>query len=352
MRRWEYYNEFDAYAARWLENLIAAGHLPPGEVDPRDMREVDPASLHGFTSWHFFSGIGGWPLALKLAGFPHRRFSIMTGSPPCQPFSAAGKGLGVKDERHLAPIWLGFIRELRPDVVIGEQVAEAVWKDNWLDDLFDALEVEGYTAGAAILPACAVGAPHQRRRLFFVADRFGQLADAAGVGLPRGVQAAGGEAAPRGGDAAPASGAGGGGALAYSDGERRDGTAAGRLEEGRRVSSGDASDGALAYSERGRQSRPEPEHVGSPEGPSPCAASGRASGGGGDGPWSNIAWLVFPDGAARPFEPGISPLAHGIPARVGRLRAYGNAIVPQVAAEFVAAWMEVRGIEPEVEPWE
>jgi DNA (cytosine-5)-methyltransferase 1 len=62
--------------------------------------------------------------------------------------------------------------------------------------------------------------------------------------------------------------------------------------------------------------------------------------GGSPGPWSNPDWLPCRDGKARPVEPGTFPLAHGAPARVGRLRAYGNAIVPQVAAAFVTAFIE------------
>lgn len=62
------------------------------------------------------------------------------------------------------------------------------------------------------------------------------------------------------------------------------------------------------------------------------------------GAWRGADWIPCTDGRARPVEPGTFPLAHGIPARVGRLRGYGNAIVPQVAAEVIAAYMDVRGI--------
>jgi len=57
--------------------------------------------------------------------------------------------------------------------------------------------------------------------------------------------------------------------------------------------------------------------------------------------WSDCDWLACVDGKVRPVEPGTFPLAHGLPARVGRLRGYGNAIVPQVAAEVIAAYMEI-----------
>ena len=54
--------------------------------------------------------------------------------------------------------------------------------------------------------------------------------------------------------------------------------------------------------------------------------------------WSDFDLIPCADGKARRVESGTFPLAHGIPARVGKLRAYGNAIVPQVAAEFIAAF--------------
>jgi DNA (cytosine-5)-methyltransferase 1 len=60
-----------------------------------------------------------------------------------------------------------------------------------------------------------------------------------------------------------------------------------------------------------------------------------------NGHWGNADWLYCRDGKWRPVEPGTFPLAHGAPARVGRLRAYGNAIVPQVAAELIRAYLDV-----------
>lgn len=62
--------------------------------------------------------------------------------------------------------------------------------------------------------------------------------------------------------------------------------------------------------------------------------------------WGDADWIACADGKYRPVEPGSFPLAHGAPARVGRLRAYGNAIVPQVAATFIRAVMDELGMQP------
>ena len=90
----------------------------------------------------------------------------------CPSFSAAGKGEGFDDPRHLWPAWFRLIRECRPAVCIGEQVDSAIGH-GWLDLLGMDLEGEGYAVAAAVLPAASVGAPHKRNRLYFVADRDG-----------------------------------------------------------------------------------------------------------------------------------------------------------------------------------
>ena len=119
-----YYNDHDKAVCAWLRELIRAGLIPKGEVDDRSILDVAPADLAGFTSCHFFAGIGGWAYALRLAGWPDAR-PVWTGSPPCQPFSAAGKGLSRDDPRHLAPHFVRLVRACRPDVLFGEQVASA-----------------------------------------------------------------------------------------------------------------------------------------------------------------------------------------------------------------------------------
>lgn len=174
-----YYNEIDPYAAQWLRNLIKAGHIAPGYVDERSIVDVKPEDLTEFKQCHFFAGIGVWSLALRNAGWTDDK-PVWTGSCPCQPFSAAGNQLGTADERHLAPIWLNLIRERKPTNLFGEQVAAAIGK-HWLDDLFNELENQSYACGAAVLPACSVGAPNIRERLFWVghsndqgAQRYGR----------------------------------------------------------------------------------------------------------------------------------------------------------------------------------
>uniref|UniRef100_UPI00397906CB DNA cytosine methyltransferase n=1 Tax=Amycolatopsis sp. cmx-4-54 TaxID=2790936 RepID=UPI00397906CB len=166
-----YYNEYDPVAAERLRLLIDAGLIPMGIVDTRSILDVRPQDLRGFTQCHFFAGIAGWPLALRLAGLPDD-LPLWTGSPPCQPFSVAGAGLGARDSRHLAPALLDLIAECRPPMLFGEQVAAAVKKDHWLDALLIELEEEGYACAAHVLPAAGVGAPHKRDRLFFAAFRL------------------------------------------------------------------------------------------------------------------------------------------------------------------------------------
>lgn len=171
-----YYNEFDKYAAQWLRNLIDAKLIAPGDVDERSIEDVRPDDLVGYGQCHFFAGIGGWSLALRLAGVPDD-YPAWTGSPPCQPYSVAsvahGGAKGQGDGRHLAPVFVSLIRERRPAIVLGEQVTHAIpW--GWWDELALALEREGYACAATVLRADAIGAAHERKRLYWVADAGGK----------------------------------------------------------------------------------------------------------------------------------------------------------------------------------
>lgn len=298
-----YYNEWDAGAAAWLRELINNKLIPYGYVDERSITEVTPSDLEGFTQCHFFAGIGGWPLALQLARIPAST-RLWTGSPPCQPFSVAGKSLGFDDERHLAPAFLRLIRECEPELLFGEQVAAAIGK-HWLDFVFLNLEDKGYACGSAVLPACSVGAPHKRDRLFFVAHNLAESL------------------------------------RTERNGERLHGLGESNQTQGSRTAAeptGRGDSGGVADADNTRPQRRErmcecadkqPIGPGSVEGSSDPH----------NGFWSSADWLGCRDGKFRSVEPGTFPLANGIPARVGRLRGYGNAIVPQVAAEFIKAFM-------------
>lgn len=79
-----YYNENDHKSCMWLRELMADGLIPKGEIDDRDIREVQPADLAGFRQHHFFAGISGWIEALRLAGWPTSR-PVWSGSCPCPP---------------------------------------------------------------------------------------------------------------------------------------------------------------------------------------------------------------------------------------------------------------------------
>lgn len=325
-----YYNEFEPYAAQWLRNLISAGHIAPGDVDERSIVDVGADDLKGYTQCHFFAGIGGWSLAARLAGWPDER-ELWTGSCPCQPFSVAGKGEGQADERHLWPEQFRLISARRPAVWMGEQVAAAVGK-HWLDGVHSDLESIGYACGAAVVPACAIDAPHRRDRAWIVADTATPREGRRGVCRPSesagevDQRPSGQSAGPREGVVANADQSGEGQGWEQRGGEF---SGFGGHSQHRDVADTDGprSTSWLPAAHGGRQGDAEIAHHRSNRRP---------------GPWGECDWLEGADGKARRFEPSIRLLAHGVPARVGKLRAYGNAIVPQVAAEVIAAFMEAR----------
>jgi len=335
-----YYNEIDPYAAQWLRNLIAAGHIAKGEVDERSIQLVDSADLADFAQCHFFAGIGVWSHALRLAGWPDDK-PVWTGSCPCQPFSAAGNRSGFDDERHLWPDFFRLIRERRPSVVFGEQVAS---KDGleWLDLVQADLEGAGYTSAAADLCAAGVGAPHIRQRLYWVGHAIDErLERYAGNGdtTVRRSQPFRSTASSSKFDR-----------LADASDERHerhsgDGREAQRRSEHADGVVGLANDTSQRLEKQVVQSRHCIESL--QEGLLPERRTIQDARTIGlprptNGYWRDADWLFCRDGKWRPVEPGTFPLAHGAASRVGRLRAYGNAIVPQVAQAFIEAFMECR----------
>lgn len=385
-----YYNEWDQKIAAWLRGLIAAGLIPDGRVDTRSIADVTAGDLAGFRQCHFFTGIGGWSLALRLAGWPADR-PVWTGSCPCQPFSAAGKGKGADDERHLWPEFYRLIRECRPDTVFGEQVENAIGK-GWLDGVCGDLEGEGYAVGSVVLGAHSVHAPHIRQRLYWVADSANVgLSWRAGSGEPRGIAGAA---------------HGGGVVLADGDGRSPGQSATEAAGYGRAAESAGGGDCGLADS--AMHAGPEHEHEsrgGLRRTAGPCdsaecggdsgrvgnATSGeqrraRESGEGigwdgkdrGSGAWDHSRLIQCRDNKFRriPVEPEVFPLAPGVSSkrmgevrarlagmglgpkqikralkrpgsilamagkhRTGVLHGAGNAIVPQVAAQFIKAFL-------------
>jgi DNA (cytosine-5)-methyltransferase 1 len=163
------------------------------------------------THGSLFSGIGGFDIAAEWAGWDNLfhcewnpfgqrvlkhywpqstsydditktdftiwngRIDVLTGGFPCQPYSLAGKRKGKEDERHLWPEMLRAIREIQPPYVVGENVFGLI---NWngglvFDEVQADLEAEGYEVWPYVLPACAINAPHRRDRVWFVAYYHG-----------------------------------------------------------------------------------------------------------------------------------------------------------------------------------
>jgi DNA (cytosine-5)-methyltransferase 1 len=265
-----YYNENDPKAAAWLRELIKQGAIASGDVDERSIEDVLPNDLRDYTQCHFFAGIGGWSYALRLAGWPDDR-PVWTGSCPCQPFSAAGKGAGFADERHLWPAFHWLIDQRRPDIIFGEQVANAL---DWLDLVSTDLEGKQYTVGTTLLGAHSVGAPHVRKRLYWCAahaDYKGQRHVPLYDEVERKPQFE---------------------SLANADSARLQGL----YKTSRAVNLQSAESREQRYR----------------------------------------MWLP---------EPEMDRMVDGVPDRMGLLRGYGNAIVPQVAAEFIGAYIDTANID-------
>lgn len=335
-----YYNEIDRDAVHVLRCLIADGLIAPGDVDDRSIKDVQPDDLAGYTQVHFFAGAGVWSVAARLAGWPDDR-PLWTGSCPCQPFSAAGKGGGVDDPRHLWPDFFRLIRARRPSVVVGEQVAGSPGY-GWFDGVASDLAGEGFASRTVDIPACAVDAPHIRQRLYWatvdVADTYGGGRHAARERGRLDEVPASSSFPER-----PAAERNPNGSLALVDAAglgRGEGRAEPELRRGRAAAAGADASGDMAIPERcGREGR-------YPEGRGPGAAYASNSGHGRNGSaWAGAEWLTCHDGKARRTESGLRLLVDGMAGRVPAWRLGGNSINPVLAAEVIAALMDALDIE-------
>jgi DNA (cytosine-5)-methyltransferase 1 len=271
------------------------------------MKAVFSPLTHG----SLFSGIGGFDLAAQLAGietlwqvendpfcqkvlqkhFPEAKLygdiknvsgnelekvDIISGGFPCQPFSCAGKRRGKDDDRYLWPEMLRIIREVKPSWVVAENVGGLLTQENGLvfENCIVDMEKEGYEVQPLIIPACAVGAPHRRDRVWIIANYDAKRCKKQCWTEPAKTENCGVEC-----DCSYDSNTN------ISDRNWR----IGNVQMGR--------NGSQAEDEKNIHSR-------------------------GD------QWIT---------EPSVGRVANGIPHRVDRLRGLGNAIVPQVAYQIFKA---------------
>ena len=384
------YIEIDEYCRAWLRNLIAADLICPGDV-VGDILDVRPRDLDRYNQVHAFAGIGIWSGSLRDAGVRDTDY-VWTGSCPCQPFSAAGQRGGFADERHLWPAFFHLIQECRPPVILGEQVASPDGLQ-WLDLVSSDLEGTGYAIGATDLCAAGiavaagetevgqptlewirgavqscpdpflaaelrdyaewfdreagVGPAHIRQRLCWVAYAERRTAERQRQHLAATTGSFEEKARERKwirSDARTSSAVSG---LADSESDRRreERPIAGRLVAGDRaqgLATGLVPSGTverLGLSDRG----------GWPTRREPAEAMGHWHSAGRldiAPSWTRTDWIICTDGKARPIESGTFPLAHGQSNRVGRLRAYGNAMHRAKITQFILAAQEAIGATP------
>jgi DNA (cytosine-5)-methyltransferase 1 len=246
----------------------------------------------------------------QLLPVPVPYVDVLCGGFPCQDLSYAGKGAGLDGER--SGLWAEYarlVRELRPRYVVVENVGALLARG--IDVVLGDLAACGYDAEWDCIPASAVGAPHRRDRVWIVAYPDGSQGWRGALRRPGGDGRSGvhGEARTV-ADAARDLRAGTAPAGAERQRARASGQRGGMQDvadaQGERLGTGLRADGE-AGQRRGRS----------------------GDGGGEDGGW----WLT---------EPGMGRVAHGIPARVDRLRSLGNSLVPQIAE-----WIGRRIVEHE-----
>jgi len=398
-----FYNEIDDNCCAWLSNLMDAGMITPGVICDKSIEDLVAEQLRGYRRVHFFAGVGVWDYALNCAGWGDR--PVWTGSCPCQPFSAAGKGEGFADERHLWPAFHHLIRECRPGTIFGEQVASKVGLA-WFDLVQTDLEGEDYAAAAVDICAAGIGAPHIRQRLYWAAyanntgleGRIGmpECADQRTVGANGVVSGMAHTNMQRESSTGNETGielsrrTGSFSRMADNQLQQRPGTAADGDVSGRwdktsgeiaglrgfsRLADTDGRDASAKRQQCSREQRQQSKNNGV-VGMANATVCGRESkqneqtagvqravlqqgsvgqqfgdmgatpGGASEccptnGFWRDADWLFCRDGKWRSIEPGTFALVNGSAGRMVKLRAYGNAIVAPQAEEVIRAYMDV-----------
>jgi DNA (cytosine-5)-methyltransferase 1 len=299
-----------------------------------------------------FAGIGGIDLGLERAGWTPRwqveidpfcnrvlakhwpdvarygdirtidwsgieRVDLLAGGFPCQPVSVAGKQLAQADERWLWPEFARAIRELRPRLVLVENVPGLLGAHGGFGDVLGDLVAFGYDAEWDCIPAAAIGAPHLRYRVYIVAHAHQLNGDCAGSGPSafRGFRST--TASLLAGDplshASPLLGE-------TLEWDEPDGVLP-PFPDDDSTGWADATGGSGPQADRGTVTGSDsPQRtLGDSDGPSPDAY---APEGGPRGATSQSGWWLV--------EPNVGRVAHGVPSRVDRLRSLGNAVVPQV----------------------
>ena len=236
---------------------------------------------------------------------------LICGGPPCQPVSLAGKRQGQGDDRWLWGEALRLVEVIRPPWCLFENPPGIV--SLGLDRILADLEGFGYSTGTFEIPACAVDAPHIRQRVWIVAESVGH-----GRREVRARQLA----------------ASGQKSLSHAQGRESHSPAERRLHA-QPAYGGDLGDTPESRFPRAGESRPAAEAWNETRLPKSQRRSGVNNG------WRDYEWIECTDGKARRVKPGVRLLAHGVPRRVARLRALGNAVVPQVVERIGQVMMEV-----------
>ncbi len=255
------------------------------------------------------------------------KIDVITAGYPCQPFSHAGKRRGTQDDRHLWPEVAAIIAWTRPSYFCGENVAGHI--SMGLDEVLSDLEGEGYACQAFVIPACAVDAPHRRDRIWIVAHTDRGQRNGASKQLCSGRNTTHSSCET----------------LAHANGTRQS-QSAGVIEEcgmGAVIGSEAVADTEIIGQRpglcesgadrlgRGRFGDNGGENV-------PITGCGDGEGARGEISGSQVASRWLP-------ESGVGRVAHGIPRRVDRLRALGNAVVPQVVERIGHAIASAEGLK-------